>query len=302
MVASLKSLLDRVIDYAGLFPPAELEMPRAVSEFLVTSKGPDAWILSRFACPSARLTEFGDELRTRPGLADTPVSVIGTASQDLDGWHAALEQDAKLMNDFVEQVGESAAIEAYEVRIPANKDIVRCIKDLKAFEEVDVFVELPWGAGIDDSLAALAETEWLCAKARTGGQSPESFPPALELAGFLHGAIALELSFKLTAGLHHPLPRVDRATGARIHGFINVLAASAFAYVEDMSRNEIADVLLTASLEEWRFEEKRLSWRDSSITLEDIEDVREMFWSIGSCSVEVALSDLDALGLIAGGR
>src|SRR5476651_147074 len=116
MVASLKSLLDRVIDYAGLFPPAELDMPRAVSEFLVTSKGPDAWMVSRFVCPSARLSEFGDELRTRPALADTPVSVIGTASQDLDGWHSALEQDAILMNDFVEKVGERAAIEAYEVR------------------------------------------------------------------------------------------------------------------------------------------------------------------------------------------
>jgi len=302
MVASLRSLLDRVIDYAGLFPPAELEMSRAVNEFLSTSKGPDSWMVSRFVCPSGRLAEFGEELRKRPGLADIPVSVIGTANQNLDEWHSGLELDANVMSDFVDRVGETAAIEAYEVRIPSNRDIERCIRDLKAFEEVDVFVEVPWGMGIDDSLAALAETEWLCAKARTGGQTPTAFPPASELAEFLHGAIALELSFKLTAGLHHPLPRVDKATGARMHGFINVLAAAAFAYAEDMSRNEIEDVLLTTSLEEWRFEETRLKWRDSSISIEDIEDSREMFWSIGSCSVEEAISDLDALGLIAGGK
>ena len=38
------------------------------------------------------------------------------------------------------------------------------------------------------------------------------------------------------------------------------------------------------------------------MTLEDIDDSRGIFWSIGSCSVEEALNDLDALGLIAGGR
>ncbi len=87
-----------------------------------------------------------------------------------------------------------------------------------------------------------------------------------------------------------------------MHGFINVLAACGFALAEDMSRSEIEDVLLTRSIEDWRFDDKGLSWRDNSLSIDEIDDARELLWSIGSCSVEEALSDLDALGLIAGGR
>jgi hypothetical protein len=291
-----------MIDYAGLFPPSELEMSRAVGEYMRTLRGEDAWILSRFSCPSMRLAEFNETLADIPGLGEVPLTVIGSSSQNFEEWHEVLENDAKLMSDFVDNSDERCAIEAYEVRIPSNRDIAKCIKDLRAFEEVDVFVELPWGAGIDDSLAALAETDWLCAKVRTGGKAASDFPPAPELAEFIHGAVALDLSFKLTAGLHHPFPRVDKATGARMHGFINVLAASAFAYADDMSRNEIEDVLVSHSLEDWRFDANRLGWCDSTIAIDDIQDARDLIWSIGSCSVQDAIDGLDVLGLVAGGR
>jgi len=302
MVASLRSLLDRVIDYAGLFPPAQLDMSRSVAEYLRQTQGPDAWFVGRFVCPSTRLDELQDTLASSPGAPEIPIAVAGGASENLDGWYQVLEHDANVMNEFVQAVGEKAAIEAYEVRIPENRYIGACIGDLKSFQEVDVFVELPWGQGLDDSLAAIAETEWLCAKARTGGATPGAVPSAGDLAGFLHGAVGLDLSFKLTAGLHHPLPRVDRDTGAKMHGFLNVLSACGFALAEDMSRNEIQELLTSASVEDWRFEPDRIRWRDASLTLEDIEDSRELFWSIGSCSVEEPLNDLDALGLITGGR
>lgn len=301
MVSSLRSLLDGVIDYAGLFPPAQFEMSRAIDTFMRTADSPDSWILSRFVCPSARLMELMNVIREVPSITDFPISVIGASAPDFAGWQAALDHDATVMNEFVQIAGEMAAVEAYEIRIPTNRDIQKCIKDLKAFEEVDVFVELPWGAGIDDSLAAIAETDWLCAKARTGGQSAAAFPPASELAEFLHGAAALDLTFKLTAGLHHPLPRTDKVTGARMHGFINVLGATSFALAEDMSRSEIEDVLLGHSIEEWKFEEDRILWRDLSVELEDIEASRDIFWSIGSCSVQEALTDMAALDLYSGG-
>ncbi len=297
MVASLQTLLDGVIDYAGLFPPAKLDMAPAVANYIRTLQGDDEWFLGRFVCASTQLNDLKAALLQIPDAPEIPVSVIGRANDNLDGWHSALEHDAKTMTDFVKSAGDLAVIEAYEVRIPSHKNIEACIRDLNSFQDVDVFVELPWGMGIDDSLAALAETEWLCAKARTGGPTPGAFPAAAELAEFLHGAVGLDLSFKLTAGLHHPFPKHDRETGARMHGFINVLAACAFALSEDMSRSELEDLLLTQSSDAWSFTDKQLRWCDSTVSIEDIEDSRELFWSIGSCSPKEGLDELGALGL-----
>jgi len=302
MVATLTSLLDGVIDYAGLFPPAQLEMSHSLANYFRYLQGSDAWVLGRFVCPAARLGELSTALNSYTGAPELPVTVVGESTGSLEDWHRVLEQDANSMSDFVDATDGLAAIESFEIKIPGHRHIGACVKDLKSFEEVDVFVELPWGEGIHDSLAALAESEWLCAKARTGGATADAFPPASELAAFLHGAVSLDLGFKLTAGLHHPLPRVDRETGARMHGFLNVLAACGFALSEDMSRSEIEDLLLTTTLENWRFEESQMKWCDSTLTIEDIEDSRDLFWTIGSCSVEEALGDLDALGLMAGGK
>ena len=302
MRSSLKSLLDGFIDYAGTFPPAGLTVTQSFDNYLRYLRGPEQVIVSRFAISSKALPELIEELDRRPTAPEVPITVIGSGSQDLDSWHDALETDAGLMTEFVNEAGERAAIEAYEVRIPSNDLIETCVRDMKAFDQVDAFLELPWGPGMTDSLAVIAQSEWLAAKARTGGATLDAYPSTASVATFIHGCAALELSFKLTAGLHHALPKIDRETGAKAQGFLNVLAACGFALVHDLTTSELANVLTSPSAEDWRFGDAGLSWKGIDLTLEDIDDSRGIFWSIGSCSVEEALNDLDALGLIAGGR
>ena len=53
-----KSLLDGIIDYAGLFPPARLPMDEAFSRFVEHRSSDDGWMLARFVCPAARLDEL----------------------------------------------------------------------------------------------------------------------------------------------------------------------------------------------------------------------------------------------------
>jgi hypothetical protein len=55
---SIEILLDGILDYAGLFPPADLEMSQAVARYNDYRNGPDSWMLGRFICPVARLSEF----------------------------------------------------------------------------------------------------------------------------------------------------------------------------------------------------------------------------------------------------
>ena len=57
MTEALRTLLSGAIDYAGLFPPAALDMPSAARNYAAYRAGPHAWALGRFIVPSARLNE-----------------------------------------------------------------------------------------------------------------------------------------------------------------------------------------------------------------------------------------------------
>ncbi len=55
---SLRILLSDAIDYAGLFPPASLEMPAAAQNFARYLNGEFRWMLGRFVVPAERLLEL----------------------------------------------------------------------------------------------------------------------------------------------------------------------------------------------------------------------------------------------------
>lgn len=50
--------LGGLIDYAGLFPPADLGMADAVAEYRAARAGAEAWMVERFLCPVGRLEEL----------------------------------------------------------------------------------------------------------------------------------------------------------------------------------------------------------------------------------------------------
>ena len=54
-----RALLAGLVDYAGLFPPAALDMEAAVAEYARRRRAPEAWMLGRFVAPAARLVELG---------------------------------------------------------------------------------------------------------------------------------------------------------------------------------------------------------------------------------------------------
>ena len=145
----------------------------------------------------------------------------------------------------------------------------------------EAYVELPLGAGpeghsIEERVAVLAERGYR-AKVRCGG---ETVPSAAELGRFLRACGEARVPFKATAGLHHPL-----AAGGS-HGFLNVLAACAFAD--------------EAALEgEVELDEDALRWDGRSAGPEELERVRrEAFVAIGSCSFFEPVEDLQGLGIL----
>lgn len=79
---SLRVLLEHLIDYAGLFPPAALTMQDAVRNYARYREGEYAWALGRFIVPKERAHEVP---------SDFPLSVLGideVKTDDLDSVHA----------------------------------------------------------------------------------------------------------------------------------------------------------------------------------------------------------------------
>ena len=296
MGSPLQGLLEGIIDYAGLFPPARLGMKEAVESFFRYKGGPERWIVNRFLCPASRLEELSQSLE---GSKAMPLGVIGTGGVDLDRFETALEADAKALSAFEGRFGDSASIEAYEVRLPDGARLDRVVKDLEGFSGAEVFLELSWTDAQSDQLAEIAATGWMGAKARTGGLEPGNFPSPESLASFLKECQDLDLPFKLTAGLHQPARHFDREVGVQAHGFLNILAALALNEAHDLSRAEMAQVL---DSEETLWSPYGFSWSDLEVSFEESAPVRELFVGFGSCSIVEPLEGLSELGLLAEAR
>jgi hypothetical protein len=54
---SLRALLAKLIDYAGLYPPAGLALPTVLENYQMYLASPESWMLNRLVLPAAKLAE-----------------------------------------------------------------------------------------------------------------------------------------------------------------------------------------------------------------------------------------------------
>jgi hypothetical protein len=162
--------------------------------------------------------------------------------------------------------------------------------------EMPVYVEVPFGDA--KQLSAVKESGCF-AKMRTGGVVAEAIPSCEAVADFINHCADLQLPFKATAGLHHPLRSMqkltyaDDAPQAVMHGFINVLMAAAFAW---QGATDIEPILSEQDASAFVFDDKA-SWRGHPLTVSQLTDMRQNFMhSVGACSFDEPVQDLQALG------
>jgi len=151
-----------------------------------------------------------------------------------------------------------------------------------------------------DSLVALREESGrnLGVKIRTGGLEADLFPSPEEVARFIVAAASRRLPLKATAGLHHPYRHVDPSTSFHHHGFVNVLAANAFAHTGEPEAT-IAAVLADEDPAHFALDKGGLGWSDRRVGADELEAMRAgLFLSYGSCSFEEPVEDLTALGIL----
>lgn len=291
---SRHALLEGIVDYAGLFPPAGLAMEPAVEEFARQRVGDEAWMLAAFVVPASRLGEFAAAAaRSRRDEAEPwPLSVLlgGDPWADLQGLERFAAEHSAL--------GRAVALELR----PATPEQIGAVVE-RAPDAVQVFCELPWEAPLEPWLTALG-TAGAWAKIRTGGVTSDLVPPLDAVARFLRACHAAGVGLKFTAGLHHPvrssqpLTYANDAPTAILHGFLNVFFAAAL-----LARAAADDATLHAVLADqdpasFTLEhDGGVRWRSLSIDGEAVRAVRTTFArSFGSCSFAEPVHDLQQLG------
>lgn len=142
------------------------------------------------------------------------------------------------------------------------------------------------------------------AKVRTGGVTAEAFPSVDQLARFIVRCAELDLPFKATAGLHHPLRGERQLTyasdspSATMFGFLNVFVAAAFARA-GMKEGEIAQLLEEREPAALELTSDDVRWRGHTLSLDALRRTRSSFaLSFGSCSFREPVDDLHHLALL----
>jgi hypothetical protein len=323
--ASLRVLLAGAIDYAGLFPPASLDMRTAVRNYSRYLSNTDydtprwniqRWALGRFVLPAARLDEFNSEfLNAQENFASEPWHLSGIVSA------AKVVSDLAAVDAF-NRTARGAVIDSIEVPVGSSDEIDFVHKHQPA--GTAVFCEIaPEGA--DQLLPILRQAggPGLRVKLRTGGLVPSAIPSLQAVACFLARCAHFGVPFKATAGLHHPLrgmrPLTYQPDGpqAMMHGFLNVFTAAGIAWVaasgasaarpQSPTPSALLTTLSTCLADReranWHFGDDALTWSGDEkpvrLDLDTLRTVRSQFaLSFGSCSFEEPMSELHELDLL----
>lgn len=291
--AALRALLHGLVDYAGLFPPAALDVPDAVRRFAGYRAGAERWMLARFVLPAGRLDAFAEAAAAHQGAEGGPWRLSALVGPDVEGDLARIAR----FNAAARAGG--SVVDAVEARAGAPADVARLAALVP--RSLATYVELPAAPDPAPLVAALREGG-LRAKLRTGGVTADAFPAPARVVAFLAACAAAEVPCKLTAGLHHPLCgdyaltyAPDSPRGAML-GFVNAFVAALL--LREGAGADVAGLALRESdAAAFAFDDDALRWRDRTIPTARVADGRaRLAHSFGSCSFEEPASELRAMG------
>lgn len=289
-------LLEGLVDYAGLFPPAELPFAAAVVEYAEHRTQPEAWMLGHFICPAGRLSEFLPFPGPFTPAAPLMLSVLPGTGESLT---ARIDEARAAFDRFVEDFDGHAELRVMEARMP---DSVPSVGALRAASDsagaASVYLEWrPDLPKLTDCLAVLGEaraqgSENLGAKIRCGGTEAEAFPSVAEVGTFIGTCASMGIPFKATAGLHHPV-RHER-DGFTMHGFLNVFGAATLALESGSDQDLIEAVLKERNPDAFQLSEGGFSWRGRQAGADRVREARTLAHAYGSCSFNEPREDLEA--------
>jgi hypothetical protein len=308
-MAAAHAAFSGLIDYAGLFPPAQLGMKEALAEYAAARNGPSAWLLGRFIVPESRIAELLN-CRSESDGGRLPLSSIVDAGNDPRAWFGSLQ--ATLVRVAALHDSGSVRVEALEIALPpllslretydATIGQYAAAVAQAGLRDLPSYIEVPRSdrrqALLPGAIAAMHRHQ-LGAKLRCGGANADAVPAVLDVATFLAEARDEGVPFKATAGLHHPIRGYNEESGFVMHGFLNLLVAAVLAK-SGASLDDLIAVLEDDDATHFAFGSDKLAWNERTLSAELVAETRAQgFVSYGSCSFDEPVFDLRSLGMIA---
>lgn len=315
-----------IIDYAGLFPPADLSLEEAFANYAQYRKGSDAWMLSRFIIPAARLRDLSsyaaDNFSTESPFK---FSVLGKGTDTVGEFENAIRDVTTACTTFCEAHPGQVQTDMLEMKLPAEAAFSADVNLLTQLmndtaDELSQSQETPsvifyeglldesWQKNIDTILQALARHNenrkangnytYAAFKLRCGGVEAHHFPSVEQVAFVLENTRDYNVALKCTAGLHHPVRHYAESVQTKMHGFFNVFGAGMLGYAHDLSQQELEQIISDEDAEQFTFTDEAFGWKEYSIPTSEIATLRETaLLSYGSCSFDEPREDLKKLNL-----
>ena len=321
---SLRALLDDILDYEGLFPPAELSLSQALHNYADYRTEPKAWLLSRFVLPVRQLPDLPPYRSLLSRGAPYRFSVLGTGGDDPETFLDRFVRDLDVLDAFDAEFGGRSQVDRMEIPLPDTL-VGAGQTELESFfssvdrrlvqtgtAKLDLFLRVPTRPASVERLPALcaavaehnsrqalpARSE-MGLKLRCGGGTPEDVPSAQQVAALIVACRDAGIAFKATSGLQRPVRHYDDALDTEMHGFLNLFAGAVLAAEHQLDRDVVETILLEETSSNFRFKKESFSWRNLGASLEGIRHAREsLALSFGSCSFEDPIDNLRDLDLL----
>jgi len=298
--ASLRSLLYRAIDYAGMFPPCALALEPALRNQATYVHSAEAWMLNGFVLPVEQFdaaTHFSSEFNAEYPLC---VAALGPKTTNENAFLDGVANAAKAIRTFSQYEVEVSHLEMFlpdDVDSASLKEATAIVGELTAFweappERADQTIERIAEHNSDEEVPTFGY------KLRTGGVTADAFPTSAQIARALVAAAARQVPIKFTAGLHHPIRQFRDEVKAKMHGFLNVVGAAVLAGEHQWDVDQVVMMLEDEDPRSFSFGDDFFAWREWKIDTTRLKHRRKFVRSFGSCSFDEPREDLRALNLL----
>lgn len=302
MPASLRALLTESIDYAGMFPPCDLDLQRALKNQAQYIRSADAWMLSTFVLPVPKFDAAATSVAAFDRIHLLRVSALGPKTENASAFRTALKETVEGIRRFSTNCGDRVLVSQLEMVLPADVDL-RGVDEARAILgelPINVFWEGPADSA-EETIDLLVKHESgkhsrpFGYKLRTGGVTADAFPTAARIAAALVRAAQHHVRIKFTAGLHHPIRQLRDEVKTKMHGFLNVLGAGVLAAEHGWDIGQTVTMLEDENPKSFSFDDTLFAWREWEIATDRIKARRRFVTSFGSCSFDEPREDLRAL-------
>jgi hypothetical protein len=299
--ASLRALLTRSIDYAGMFPPCDLELEPALKNQAQYVRAPDSWMLSTFVLPVAKFSDAAALVSQFDKQHPLRISALAAKTENAKDFLAELKNAAEVIRSFQKQHVYLVSVVQLEMFLPQDVDLAKLnettglLGDLK----LQTFWETP-AESAEQTIALLARAKQPAFgyKLRTGGVTADAFPNSVQISRAILASTKHHVPIKFTAGLHHPVRQFRDEVKTEMHGFLNVLGAGVLSAEHHWGETQMIELLEDQQADDFEFHDTVFAWRDWEVTLDRIKARRKFVTSFGSCSFDEPREDLGALNLL----